>query len=327
MAAQAELPPYTIVSPVKDEAEHFARTAESIIGQTHRPVQWMIVDDGSSDETPQIAARYADEHDWITVLRREPGAVRARGAPIVHAFRAGMDALETPGDIVVKLDGDLFLPAHYFAWVCDAFRRSPRAGVISGLALIHNDRYWTLDTVNPMTANGVAKAYRMTCFEDIGGLHAAMGWDGIDEYAARARGWEVHVLSELQILHYRRRGSKQRWWRARWEEGRGAHYMGYLAAFVGVRVAYRMMVERPPVLGGLVLGAGYLWQRVTRGEQVPDPRAIEQLRTDQRARLRATARLQPGVVRRDMAVGPAYTMTGIEPHAAQHEAAPEFSSR
>ena len=44
---------------------------------------------------------------------------RARGGRIVRAFDAGLAAVDGEGEIVVKLDGDLHLPAHYFAWVCE----------------------------------------------------------------------------------------------------------------------------------------------------------------------------------------------------------------
>ena len=47
------------------------------------------------------------------------------------------------------------------------------------------------------------KAYRKECFEDIGGLKAAMGWDTIDEHHARYRGWLVLVLPSLQVVHQR----------------------------------------------------------------------------------------------------------------------------
>jgi len=117
-----------------------------------------------------------------------------------------------------------------------------------------------------------------------------MGWDGIDDYAARARGWRSRVLSELTILHYDQRGSKQRWWKSRFEEGLGAHYMGYRPDFLTMRAAYRMVVERPPVLGGLLLGAGYVWGRVRRRPQVPDAGARRVLRDEQRTRLRLLAR-------------------------------------
>jgi hypothetical protein len=132
--------------------------------------------------------------------------------------------------------------------------------------------------------HGVAKAYRVAALDDMGGLPESMGWDGIDEYQAKSRDWNVHVLTELTVLHYKPRGSKQSWWQARWEEGRGAHFMGYLPSAVVLRVGYRMIVEFPPILGGLVLGAGYLWAALTRRPQLPDPGARQALQSDQRRR-------------------------------------------
>src|SRR5436305_1128228 len=132
MADVAALPTYTIVSPVRDEAEHLARTAEALVGQTHLPQEWVIVDDGSTDGTREIAGRYAAEHPWIRVVEVGTSHERARGAPIVRAFNRGRAALGAPTDVVVKLDGDVFLPPHYFAWVCRVFADDPRAGIAGG---------------------------------------------------------------------------------------------------------------------------------------------------------------------------------------------------
>ena len=308
-----ELPSYALISPVRDEAADFARTAESIIAQTHRPQRWVVVDDGSTDGTREIAQRYADEHDWIDVVDSGQQHERARGGPIVRAFNFGRSRLTEPPEITVKLDGDLYLPSHYFAWVARVFADDPQAGVVGGIALIHDGTEWRSDPGTQMAVNGVAKAYRTACLDDIGGLPTSMGWDGIDEFAARARGWHVHVLTELQILHYKQRGSKQSWWRARLEEGRGNYFMGYLPSFLVVRAVYRMIVERPPILGGLFLGLGYLRAAVTRGERFADDRAIALLQSEQRMRLRALAggrlRLPPNELPRG---GPAFTATGEE---------------
>ncbi|HVL96437.1 MAG TPA: glycosyltransferase family A protein [Solirubrobacteraceae bacterium] len=282
-------PTYGVVTPVRDEEEHFARLARSLIAQTHPPQQWVVVDDGSRDRTREIAESFAAEHEWITVIGSGSSHERARGGPIVRAFETGRAQLRAQPEFVVKLDGDLYLPPHYFAWVAETFARDPRAGIVGGVAYVHDGARWVQDGAAD-NVNGVAKAYRSACLEDIGGLPASMGWDGIDEYAARARGWNIHVLGELMILHYKRRGSKQAWYAARWEEGRGNHYMGYLWSWLLVRAAYRMLVERPPVLGGLALFAGFVVARVTRRPQVPDAAAREELRREQRARLRALAR-------------------------------------
>ena len=305
------LPTYAVVTPVRDEAEHFARTAESIVAQTHRPVQWVVVDDGSTDGTRELADRYASEHDWIEVVDAGAPHERTRGAPIVRAFERGREALRAETEVVVKLDGDLYLPPHYFEWVAATFARDPRAGIVGGVALIPEDGCWVMERGNIVNVNGVAKAYRVACLADIGGLRPSMGWDGIDEYGARARGWHVRVLTELTMLHYRPRGSKQSALRARWEEGRGNAFMGYLPGWLLFRAAYRSVVEKPPVLGGFVLLAGYLWARLRRLPQIDDPAARAELRAEQRARLAgllrgrsAPALEQPGDD------GPAYWATG-----------------
>jgi biofilm PGA synthesis N-glycosyltransferase PgaC len=282
------LPPYVIVSPVRDEADYLERTIESIVAQQHRPAEWVIVDDGSTDATPQIAAAAAAAHDWIRVLTR-PGRAdsgRARGKPIVEAFNAGLATVRAPHEFVVKMDGDLYVPPHYFDWVARTFGRYPRAGIVGGFGLVPDGNEWVPDLIGRHNVAGYIKGYRRACLEEIGGLQASMGWDGIDEYSARARGWTSHPLTELVVLHYRRRGARQTWWRARWEEGIGNAFMGYLPSFVVLRAGYRGLVERPPILSGIVLFAGYAWSRLTRRPQVPDPAARDELRREQRARLR-----------------------------------------
>ena len=284
------LPTYAIVTAVRDEERFFRTTGLSVIAQTHRPRQWVIVDDGSKDRTRSIAESFAAQHDWITVVDSGVDHARARGAPIVAAFNTGRDALARRSDLIVKMDGDLFLPANYFEWVAATFAHDPRAGIVGGVVLIHDGECWRVDAGSHHNVNGVAKAYRVDCLEEIGGLRPSMGWDGIDEYGAKSRGWRVHVLRELSILHYERRGAKQPWHRARFEEGRGAHFMGYLPAFLLVRALYRMLVERPPVLGGLALLAGFFYAHLAGADQIDDELARASLRAEQRARLARLAR-------------------------------------
>jgi hypothetical protein len=206
---------------------------------------------------------------------------------VVRAFERGRVDLDEPHEIVVKLDGDIELPPGYFECVAGAFAADPAAGIVGGRVLVSDRRgAWAPERVGRHTVHGAIKAYRTQTLEDIGGLRPSMGWDGIDEYAAKARGWKVIPLDNLLVHHHRQRGSKQRWWRARIEEGRGAHYMGYRPSFVIVRAGYRMLVEKPPLLGGAALFAGWLQAAATREPIVDDPQAVAALRKEQRERLR-----------------------------------------
>ena len=281
------LPAYAVITPVKDEAAHLARTAAAMVAQSHRPAEWVIVDDGSTDGTRELAESYSAREPWIRVVDSAAAGERARGGRVVRAFEHGRAQIEAAHEIVAKVDGDIELPPEYFQRVCGAFAHDSRAGIVGGRVVVPGrGGAWAPERVGRHTVHGAIKAYRVTCLTDLGGLRASMGWDGIDEYGAKARGWKVIPLPDLEVRHHARRGSKQRWWRARVEEGRGAHYMGYLPAFVVVRAGYRMLVERPPLLGGAALLAGWAGAALRRAPRVDDPGAIAALRYEQRGRLR-----------------------------------------
>jgi biofilm PGA synthesis N-glycosyltransferase PgaC len=320
MKLPSDLPSYSVITPVRDEARHFERTAQALLAQEHLPLEWIVVDDGSTDGTFEIASRYAAEHDWISVMRSRVSGRRERGGPIVRAFNQGLASLSSRPDFVVKLDGDLFFSPHYFAWVAATFEVDPRAGVAGGVVYINVGGQWTLERMGRLTVHGAIKSYRYDCLEDIGGLHESMGWDGIDEFGARARGWNVRVLSELGVLHYKTRGSAQPWLRARWEEGRAAHYMDYSVPAFLIRAGYRGLVERPLVLGGLVQVAGFCWYSLLRAPQA-EPIARRQLRLEKRGMLLKRIRgVRPSRSPVDLE-GPAYWLTGAEPRLPASEEA------
>src|SRR4051794_41418481 len=89
-------PDYAAITPVRDEAEHLPLMIESMLAQTHRPLRWVIVDDGSRDDTRAIAEAAAEREPWITVVASEPNGSRARGAPVVRAFQRGLARVDEP---------------------------------------------------------------------------------------------------------------------------------------------------------------------------------------------------------------------------------------
>ena len=86
-----------IVSPVYNEAGHLERTAQAIAAQERRPDRWVIVDDGSSDDTLEIARRWERELDFVTVLSApqhegDTGPDRLALAKEARAFNLGLRA-------------------------------------------------------------------------------------------------------------------------------------------------------------------------------------------------------------------------------------------
>src|SRR5439155_12938279 len=109
-------PRILVITPAKDEAEYIERTIASMVGQTHRPARWIIVDDGSSDDSGRIADEAARQHPWIQVVHRQPGSGRKVGPGVVAAFYDGLSQVRLQDfDFVCKLDADLEFQPGYFA--------------------------------------------------------------------------------------------------------------------------------------------------------------------------------------------------------------------
>lgn len=251
------------------------RTLDSVIAQTERPARWIIVDDGSTDESPEILAAYAAQHDWITVIRREDRGHRAVGSGVIDAFYAGLETVSLSDyTYLCKLDLDLDLPPGYFAGLMDRMEADPRVGTCSGKT------YYTTESGQKVSENisdemsiGASKFMRVTCFTQIGGFVREVMWDGIDCHKARMLGWKAVSWRDpkLEFEHLRPMGSSQQnIYVGRRRHGRGQYFMGSDPLYFLATVVNRMR-HRPYVLGALATLQGYLtawWQ----GEaQLPDP--------------------------------------------------------
>src|SRR3954469_5189239 len=124
---------YVLVTPCRDEAKYARRTLESVANQTVAPALWIVVDDGSSDETPAILAEYAAKLPYLRIVRREDRGFRKLGGGVIDAFYHGYDTVNPDDfDYVCKLDLDLDLPPNYFESLMQRMEAEPRLGTCSG---------------------------------------------------------------------------------------------------------------------------------------------------------------------------------------------------
>jgi glycosyltransferase involved in cell wall biosynthesis len=111
----ANTPRYVIISPVRDEEKYLPRTIESMINQTVRATEYILVDDGSTDRTAEIIQEAAREHPWIRYVKRPDRGVRKVGPGVIEAFYDGFSQIQTDNyDYIGKMDGDLSFGPRYF---------------------------------------------------------------------------------------------------------------------------------------------------------------------------------------------------------------------
>jgi poly-beta-1,6-N-acetyl-D-glucosamine synthase len=277
---------YVVITPVRDEEEHLAATIESMVRQRVLPQQWIIVNDGSRDRTGAIIDRYASSYSWITAVHRADRGFRKSGGGVVEAFNAGLAAL-TVGDweFIVKFDGDLTFDPGYFASCFTEFAADPYLGVGGGVICYFNqDGSKDFEEAPRFHVRGATKIYRRTCWEAIGGLIAAPGWDTFDEIKANSLGWKTRSFPHLHLLHHRETGAADGNWRTSVKYGRANYICGYHPLFMLCK-CLRRVAQKPYFTGAAGLIYGFTTGYLQRIPQAADRATIAYLRREQVNRL------------------------------------------
>jgi poly-beta-1,6-N-acetyl-D-glucosamine synthase len=279
---------FIIVTPAKDEAKYLQRTIDSLVSQTVLPAQWVIVDDGSADETADIALSAADMHPWIHVVRRQEKGARDIGYGDTTAFCAGLSNVRTSDyDFVFKIDADVVLGPRYFQGILDKFAANPRLGIATGDVdeIVKGSLVRT--RFLPQGFNGMIKGWRRKCFEEIGGIPKGLGWDGIDCYKAMMLGWQTTTFEDedLRVIHLRPAGSSVMSIYYGWAmHGRALHFIGAHPIWVLASAGHHL--KSPPyVLGGLFLLIGYIEAMLKRAKRYEDQPLRKYVRVWQRKKL------------------------------------------
>jgi biofilm PGA synthesis N-glycosyltransferase PgaC len=253
-------PRIVIISPVRDEKEFVSKVVDAMVSQTLQPVEWLIVDDGSTDGTLEIVEEAAKKYAWIHVENKANRGERLVGPGVVEAFYYGYERLYTKDyDFIGKMDGDITFGPKYFETLIGLFRKDKYLGAASGKPFLERKGKLIEERISDEMVAGQINFYRRQCFEDIGGFVREVHWDGIAYHRARMNGWRTlsMIHPDLNFIHQRQMGSSYRGiltGRLRW--GRGQYFMGTHCIYIFAIGLYRV-VERPFVLGGIFIVLGY----------------------------------------------------------------------
>jgi glycosyltransferase involved in cell wall biosynthesis len=273
------LPTYALVTPTRNEAINLRRLARSIAEQTRLPAAWVIVDNGSTDQTVEVAEDLATEHDWVSVIAMPGEREATRGGPVARAFTAGLRHLPIV-DVIVKLDADISLPPDHFEQLSHRFRSDPSLGMASGTCYELTGDAWRPIFNTRDHVRGAVRAYRASCLTEIAPIEERMGWDSIDELKARLRGWRTTSFEDLPFFHHRsvgqRDGSRSSW-RA---QGDLAHYLRYRPSYFLFKALFRSV--REPAAAAMLWGYG---AAVLNGRPRHEDQSVQAaLRREQRLR-------------------------------------------
>lgn len=219
---------YSLIIPVHNEEKFLRQNLNSVVNQRLQPLEVIIVDDGSTDKSVEIAQEFAQKFDFIKpVSSGDKTDSHQPGSKIVNAFYKGFEQLTKDWDFIVKLDADVILPQNYFEIISETFKSDHKTGIAGGIAFIEKNGEWKPENIgDKKQVRGPFKAYTKECFEKIGGIRPTIGWDTLDEMIAQYQGFKITVLPDLIVKLQKPTGTNYKKIHAQ-KTGQAFYKMGY----------------------------------------------------------------------------------------------------
>lgn len=233
---------YYVIIPAHNEEAFIALTLQSLVEQTVLPQKVVVVNDNSIDKTADIILAFAEKHPWISILNSTSEAIHLPGSKVIQAFQKGLETLDDTYDFIVKADADLIFPSQYFETIINHFQSDSKIGMVGGFAYIEKNGDWILENLTDKDhIRGAFKAYRAACFQQIGGLKPAMGWDTVDELLCKFYHWKVVTDESLKVKHLKPTGANYNK-TARYKQGEAFYRLGYgftITSIASLKLAMR----------------------------------------------------------------------------------------
>ena len=194
----------SVVIPCFNYGCYLSETVESVLSQTLRELEVIIVDDGSEDNSREVAQRLVAAHPGASIRlicqpnSGSPGAARNTGVE------------QASGEYILCLDADDILAPDYLRACVSALDGHPEAAIAYGDLQMFGDSHQLVDTRSwnaraELEANfiGSASVFRRTAFEAVGGYAPELGYEDWDFWIGCIdHGWEA-VKAPGALWYYR----------------------------------------------------------------------------------------------------------------------------
>jgi len=278
---------YILITSAHNEASLIGNTIKSVLNQQIKPVEWIIIDDGSSDDTSEIVKEFADSNSFIKLYKKKPDPERDFSSKVNAIHLAVSKITSTEYDYLGILDADITLNSSYYASVISKFENHSKLGIAGGpIYDIVNGKTIPL-FLHPNITRGAVQFFKRECFEEIGGL-LPLKYGGEDSAAcfyARLKGWEVHNFKDLEGFHHRLPGTADRnIFKAKFREGFVEYHLGYHPLFEFVKSISRFK-EQPVIAGSILRFIGFWMANLKREKRLIPKELISFIRKEQINRL------------------------------------------
>ena len=258
---------YILITAAHNEQDFIERTILSVIIQLYKPVELIIVSDGSTDNTESIVNKYVSENSFIKLLtnNRKEGRDFASN---VYAINIGLKNIQTSEyDHIGILDTDVSFDKDYYPLLIEEFKKNPKLGITGGNYFDTFDGKKIPVYPSPYSVRDATQLFRRECFDQIDSL-LLMKYDAEDAaacFSPRMYGWETKSFIDLVILLHRLIGSAGiNLLIARLRDSYLEYNLGYHPLFQFIKCIKRV-TQNPYLNGSFLRLIGYWSARFTFG--------------------------------------------------------------
>ena len=218
-------PKVAVIIPARNEEKNLPHTLNALLSQTKKPEIIIVVDDGSRDNTAEVAKSFG-----CVVVKRPDRKYRATGMPILaKVINSGLNYLKRkniPIDYVMILGADHILSLNYLEEIVARMEKSKDIAITSGV--IKGERVSSTDP------RGSGRVVKFDFWESIGLKYPVnFGWESYLIYKAKSMGYKVKVYKDLETSVLRPTGKFTKYL----DYGRAMRCMGYPFIYVLARTA------------------------------------------------------------------------------------------
>ena len=265
---------YILVTPAKNEQESLPFVADAVLKQSILPKLWIIVNDGSTDDTPRIVDELSANHSWIQSICLPP---RPRDITFHYSYvcKQGFDfaveycrANQIAFDFIGLLDADTLLTERYFERLIAAFEHDPLLGIASGGIYydIQGNLQW-IETREKYPA-GTGRLWKKACFFETGGYMVEPSPDSISTIKAELQGWKTRNFKEIVAIQTRPTSGAEGVWKGYTIDGNNAYYLNKHPLLVFLNSLH--FSRKKPYYIGIAYAFGYLKGVIRRDKKIED---------------------------------------------------------
>jgi len=285
---------YNLITPMKNEEDNLIELAQCVIDQKLLPNAWVIIDDGSTDRTPEILKNLTTKYDWIHSVRLDDHKERTFGKHFSRVLRRGFEEtlkLSKSVKYLAKIDADARFHDESFEKMIRYMDKHPNLAIASpklmtlkkkvDVSLLKNPKQLLKDEnlVIYSSENRVnepfdeIRVYRKTFLDNIGGFPVTDASSDVIHAKAIMRGYEVDHIDEVWGYLVRETNTTLE---NMYEMGKFHGYRSYIQHYHPVMLMAKILfyISSKPMYGiGHI--PGYFQAFINQEERINDPEIIE----------------------------------------------------